>query len=101
MLKCASYMVGPHGVPWPAFRSALPGSHCWKPVVVLASTGTGGRGSRQGLYHPPTPALGKHPRTFTQKNLACTNHPRTHLTCDIRAKIIRFLAGGLNSLDFF
>ena len=27
-------MVDPHGVPWPAFRCALPGSHCWEPVVA-------------------------------------------------------------------
>lgn len=60
-----SYMVDPHGVPWPAFWCALPGSHCWEPVVA-ASTG-GGPGATQGLYHPPTPALGKHPRTSTQK----------------------------------
>ena len=64
----SSYMVGPHGVPWPACRCALPGSHCWEPVVVAASTG-GGRGATQGLYHPSanTSPPGKAPAHFHAK----------------------------------
>ena len=57
-------MVDPHGVPWPAFRSALPGSHCWSRWLLLP---LGVAGATQGLYHPPTPALGKHQRTSIKK----------------------------------
>ena len=57
-------MVGPHGVPWPAFRSALPGSDCWDPVLVPPT----------GRHHPPTPTLGKQASAQPRKNGACTEN---------------------------
>ena len=57
-------MVGPHGVPWPAFRSALPGSDCWNPVLVPPT----------GRHHPPTPTLGKQASAQPRKNGACTEN---------------------------
>ena len=69
-------MVDPHGVPWPAFRSALPGSHCWSRWLLLP---LGVAGATQGLYHPPTPALGKHQRTSTQKMGLAQKHLESYV----------------------
>ena len=70
-------MVGPHGVPWPACRSALPGSHCRPPYHWLAQKERDdGRGAFHATKTPqPTPATGKHSRTYAQKmGLLCKSH---------------------------
>ena len=69
-------MVDPHGVPWPAFRSALPGSHCWSRWLLLPLEVAGApRRAYTIRQHQP----GKAPAHLHAKNGACTKTAQENL----------------------